>query len=202
MSTPRVIDVSHLPEYQLGGRALVWWGQVGMLVIEGTMFALAFATYFYLRTVVVHWPPPTVAPLDLTIPSIMLALLLVSCVPMYIADEAAKEEEYGRTVLWFCIAGVLCIAAVVLRWYEIAALDFKWYSHAYGSAVWVLLGLHTFHVVVSTGETIVVALIFLTRRRPEHKHYLVVRIDGLYWYWVVAWYILYYVIVAVVPHIG
>lgn len=201
MSTPRVIDVSHLPEYELGDRALVWWGQVGMLVIEGTMFALTFATYFYLRTVAVQWPPPTVALPDLTLPSIMLALLLVSCVPMYIADEAAKKENYSRTIIWFGISGVLCIGAVVLRWYEIGALEFKWYSHAYGSAVWTLLGLHTFHLVVSTGETIVMMLILLTRSRPQHKHYLVVRIDGLYWYWVVAWYLLYYVIVDVFPHV-
>ena len=201
MSTPRVIDVSNLPEYELGDRALVWWGQVGMLVIEGTMFALTFATYFYLRTVAVQWPPPTVALPDLTLPSIMLALLLVSCVPMYIADEAAKKENYSRTIIWFGISGVLCIGAVVLRWYEIGALEFKWYSHAYGSAVWTLLGLHTFHLVVSTGETIVMMLILLTRSRPQHKHYLVVRIDGLYWYWVVAWYLLYYVIVDVFPHV-
>jgi cytochrome c oxidase subunit I+III len=201
MNAPRTLDVSHLPEYSLNRRALVWWGQVGMLVIEGMIFVLAFATYFYIRTVVTHWPPPTAQLPGLTIPTVMLVLLLVSVIPMYIADEAALEEKYGTTITWFCLGAVLCMAAVALRWFEIGALNFKWYSHAYGSAVWVLLGLHTLHLVVSTGETIAVAILFLTRR-PEHKHYLVVRVDGLYWYWVVAWYVVYYVVVVLVPHLG
>ena len=45
-----VLDVSNLKHTAFGVRSLVWWGTFGLIVIEGTMFAIVIATYFYLRT--------------------------------------------------------------------------------------------------------------------------------------------------------
>ena len=38
-----VADLSSLPSGAIGARHLVWWGNVGFMVIEGTGFALAAA---------------------------------------------------------------------------------------------------------------------------------------------------------------
>ena len=43
------LDVSGLPTYAYGNRSLMWWGTLGMILIESTVFALAIVTYFYLR---------------------------------------------------------------------------------------------------------------------------------------------------------
>jgi cytochrome c oxidase subunit I+III len=194
------LDVSELPEGQRSSCALIWWGQVGMLVIEGTMLAMATGVYLYLRTVKGPWPPPTVATPDLTLPTIMLVVLLVSVIPMHIADTAAHEEQRSRTLVWLAVGALVCIMAVVLRWFELQSLDFKWYSHAYGSAVWLILGFHSFHLVASTVETIAMVILFASASL-EHKHYIAARLDGLYWYWVVAWYVLFYVLLYVAPRI-
>ena len=44
-----VSDVSALPDTAFGHRSLMWWGTMGLMVIEGTVFGLAIAMYFYLR---------------------------------------------------------------------------------------------------------------------------------------------------------
>src|SRR5581483_6802925 len=36
----RVLDVSNLPRGTADSRALLWWGNLGMMVIEGTMFMM------------------------------------------------------------------------------------------------------------------------------------------------------------------
>jgi cytochrome c oxidase subunit 3 len=51
------LDVSHLPGYVFGHGSLMWWGTLGIIVIEGTTFAMLIATYFYLRLRVTDWPP-------------------------------------------------------------------------------------------------------------------------------------------------
>src|SRR3982751_330183 len=91
-----VIDVSNLPGTVLDHRSPIWWGNILLLAIETTMFALLVAMYFYARVVdFVVWPPPQVnrqpilyhtAP-DLFLPTINLIILLVSVAPMLWADR-------------------------------------------------------------------------------------------------------------------
>jgi heme/copper-type cytochrome/quinol oxidase subunit 3 len=40
-----------------------------------------------------------------------------------------------------------------LRWFEFGVLNTRWDSNAYGSMVWLLLGLHTTHLVTDVVET-------------------------------------------------
>ena len=46
----RALDVAGLPTVVFGHRSLMWWGTLGVMAIEGTVFALAVMAYFYLRT--------------------------------------------------------------------------------------------------------------------------------------------------------
>ncbi len=52
----RVLDVSALPTYAFGHRSLMWWGTMGMIFIESTVFVLAIVAYFYLRERSYNWP--------------------------------------------------------------------------------------------------------------------------------------------------
>ena len=45
MTPQSVLDVSKLPTYAYGNRSLMWWGTWGMILIEGTVFAIALVTY-------------------------------------------------------------------------------------------------------------------------------------------------------------
>ena len=59
---PMTLDVSDLPSVAFGRSNTTWLANIFYMTIEGTMFALMFATYFYLRTRVQEWPPGHFAP--------------------------------------------------------------------------------------------------------------------------------------------
>ena len=48
-----------LPSFGFGTRSLMWWGTLGLMAIEGTVFALAIMMYFYLRSQRRAWPMRT-----------------------------------------------------------------------------------------------------------------------------------------------
>ena len=56
------LDVSGLPSFAFGHRNTTWLANVFYMAIEGMMFALMFATYFYLRTRSTDWPPGHLPP--------------------------------------------------------------------------------------------------------------------------------------------
>ena len=50
------LDVSALPTVVFSHRTMMWWGTLGLMAVEGTVFALAVMTYFYLRSHADNWP--------------------------------------------------------------------------------------------------------------------------------------------------
>ena len=62
-----------LPTTAFGQRDPLWWGVTGVMCIEGTMFALMAASYFYLRGGAHVWPPPGVLHPGLGITTLNLA---------------------------------------------------------------------------------------------------------------------------------
>src|SRR5205814_4894368 len=79
MTAQRVLNGSGLPAYDISEQAPLWWGQLGLAVIEATMFAILIATYFYLRLSFDVWPPPGVQ-LPLYLPTVALVPLLLSVI--------------------------------------------------------------------------------------------------------------------------
>jgi heme/copper-type cytochrome/quinol oxidase subunit 3 len=82
----------------------------------------------------------------------------------------------------------------VLRALEFTTLNVRWDTNAYGSAVWMLLGLHTFHVLTDFWDSVVLATLMM-KDEFEGKRYVDVAEGGMYWYFVVfAWLPIYAII--------
>jgi len=192
------IDVRKLPEFAFGNRGLMWWGVVGFLAIETTMLVICFVSYFYLRDRVVDWPPPPVALPDLLIPTINLFVLLLSVVPMYLTSRAAKRLDKRKTLLWLMVSILAGIAFVVIRGFEFTALNVSWDTNAYGSVVWTIIVIHTFHLVSEVVETIVITVI-MALGHTEPKYFVDAVDNALYWYFIVAIWIPCYVIIFLAP---
>src|SRR5438093_1148402 len=58
----RTLDISQLPTVVFEARSIMSWAMFGMMLIEGTMFCIVLATYFYLRTRSTDWPAGTNPP--------------------------------------------------------------------------------------------------------------------------------------------
>jgi heme/copper-type cytochrome/quinol oxidase subunit 3 len=208
MSTRTVIDVSELPHHEFDTYDPVWWGNNLLLAIETSMFAILIATYFYLRQNFELWPPPvaqltaTLKPLpQLTYGTANTILLLVSCIPMVFTDRAARSGNRSASQIGLVICVACGLAAVVLRSFEFSAVYFRWDSNAYGSIVWFMLGMHLLHLLVLTSESILLAIWIFTREF-DMKHRVDIVTVAVYWYWVVAIWLLLYGIIYFAPRLG
>ena len=112
MKRRAAIDVSKLPEFAFGQRAITWWGVMGFLAIESTMLVICFVSYFYLRTRVTDWPPPPTELPNLFIPTINLAVMLISIVPMYLVNRAAKRLEKRKVLIWTIVCDAIGLSGV------------------------------------------------------------------------------------------
>ena len=91
-----------------------------------------------------------------------------------------------------CLFGVVPLA---IRWFEFKALNIFWDTNAYGSMLWVLLGLHTTHLLTDVGETIVLTVLMFTRHGKSGRRFADVEDNVFYWdFVVVAWLPLYFLI--------
>jgi cytochrome c oxidase subunit 3 len=192
-SGARALDVSALPSVVFSHRSLMWWGILGLMAIEGTVFALAAMAYFYLRSHVETWPL-TALPPDLGWGTLNTVVMLASFVPAHLAKRAAERMDLRGVRLWLVISVVFGIAFVVIRGFEFAALNVRWDSNAYGSVVWLLMGLHTTHIVTDLVDTAVLAVLFFTGPL-EGKRYVDVSENSFYWYFVVATWIPIYLVI-------
>jgi heme/copper-type cytochrome/quinol oxidase subunit 3 len=187
------LDVSDLPSYGFSHRSPMWWGTLGMIAIEGTVFALVIATYFYLRSHSTNWPMTTLPP-DLLWGTINTAIMLASVLPNHLAKRAAERYDIAAVRLWLLVGVLFGLALLAVRVMEFAALNVRWDTNAYGSVVWTLLGFHTAHLATDWADTVVLTVLFFTGPL-EGKRFVDVSENSLYWYFVVwAWLPIYFVI--------
>ena len=191
------LDVGALPSYGFSHRSLMWWGTWGLMLIEATVFALAVIVYFYLRAHADRWPMTTPPP-TLLWGTLNTAILIASTVPNHFAKRAAEEHDRRGVQLWLSVCLAFGLLFLAVRWMEFTALNVRWDTDAYGSIVWTLLGLHTFHLVTDTWDTAVLDLLFFTGPL-EGRRYVDVSENGLYWYFVVLSWLPIYAVVYLAP---
>jgi heme/copper-type cytochrome/quinol oxidase subunit 3 len=189
----RVLDISTLPTFAFGHRSPMWWGTMGLMLIEGTVFALAIMAYFYLRSHASAWPMSRFPP-ELIWGNINTAVMLGSLVPNYFAKKAAERLDLHGVRLWMVVCLLFSLVFLGVRVLEFTALNTRWDSNAYGSAVWMLMGQHTTHLVTDAYDSAVLTTLMFTGPL-EGKRFVDVSENAAYWYFVVlSWLPIYAVI--------
>ena len=194
----RAVDVRELQDQgAFGPDGLIWWGTVGFMVIEGSMFVMVLITYFYLRLRVEAWPPSRPDP-DLLWGTVNLLVLLASAVPNHIAKVAAEACDDRRVRRWLLVCVAFGLLLLGIRALEFGSLNTRWDDNAYGSMVWCLLVLHTLHLATDVGDTAVLTAMAWMQPLTKRRH---VDIDenGLYWYFIVAWWVPVYLTIYFAP---
>jgi cytochrome c oxidase subunit I+III len=200
MSERRTLDVSALAPGAFGYRSLMWWGTMGMMLIEGTGFALAIGAYFYLRTRTTHWPPHGVAPPDLLWGTVNTVVLLASAIPNELAKKAGERIDLRGVRLWLVVCLLFGIGFNVIRVLEFMHLNIRWDHDAYGSVMWLLMGLHTTHILTDVLDTGVLTTLMFTGP-IEEKRFVDVAENSLYWYFVVGTWLPIYAVVYWAPRL-
>jgi cytochrome c oxidase subunit III len=200
MTEARTLDVSGLPPYNISNQSPLFWGQVLMCLIEGSLLCMLIATYFYLRLGVDVWPGPGEHLPGLVYSSWALIPLVGSCAGSYLASEAAKKNS--RAGMLFGLGLNLGLAAIflVLRALEWSSLNFSWESSAHGSIVWAILFLHSYDIIADLLMTaVLIVLVAFGRYGPKQR--IGVHVDSVLWYFLVGIWIPLYVVIYWAPRL-
>jgi heme/copper-type cytochrome/quinol oxidase subunit 3 len=179
-----VLDVSTVPTIAFGHHNVSWLGNVLYMTIEGTMFALLFVTFFYLKTRSPHWPPAGFVPPSIGAGIISAILFAVSLIPAIWTRSKAFQQSRPATRLGLALLALVALALIVVRGFEFTSLNCRWTDNAYASCLWILLGMHTGHLITEWIETLVLLAIAST------SHMYGIRFadaanNSDYWYFVV-----------------
>jgi heme/copper-type cytochrome/quinol oxidase subunit 3 len=184
----------------MGSSSPSWWGTSAFMLIEGTGFALSIAVYFYLMSVAVQWPLN--APLPGLIPgTVLTGLLIASLVPNLIVSQWAKNKDLPKVRIGLILMSILGLLPLIIRAFEFSALKVGWDDNAYGSIVWMMLGLHTTHIVTDLVETLVLSVLMFTRHADNPRRYGDVEDNAMYWNFVVAAWLPLYLCIYWVPRL-
>ena len=193
-------DVGELPTVTFGPRSLMWWGTLGFMTIEGWTTALLVGAYLYLRQNYDAWPPLRTPYPSLLIPTINLAILLFSIWPARMVQQAAKKLDGPGVKRWLLITTIVSVPTLVLRWWDLWALNTRWDTTAYGSAAWTIVGFHTSLLLLDILDTIGLTLFFYFKKMPV-KAFSDACDNSFYWYFTVGIWVPIYLIVYVGPRI-
>lgn len=185
------------------GRTMGWWGMLLFILTEGAFFGIFLASYYYLRfTNTGGWPPPKDVPPHLIETGIGTGVLVLSCVPMFLAVRLARDGK--RLALPMVVLTFLCAAAFValqfLDYYgEYPSTD--WSKDAYGSLFYTITGFHVVHVALGMLMLllIVVSSLFRGVGRAQGG---AVRVVAMYWYFLAVLASAIYLTVYGSPYLG
>jgi heme/copper-type cytochrome/quinol oxidase subunit 3 len=181
---PMTLDVSDLPSVAFGPSNTTWFANLLYMAIEGTMFALMWASYFYLRTRVQDWPPGHLAP-DLRYGVASVVIFLLSIVPALWVQKRAPLGDRSAIRMGLIVLAAFALLATAIRVFEFTTLNCRWSDDAYSSTLWVLIGMHAGHLVTELIETLVILAIAFTPKM-EGTRLADAAINSDYWYFVVV----------------
>ncbi len=196
----RALDVSGLPTYAFGNRNLMWWGTMGMILIESTVFALAIVTYAYLHERSSEWPPHQRFP-DLLYGTVNTVLMIVSGIPNQWTKRAAERENLPQVRVGLLICLAFAVAFLILRGFEFGALHTSWNDSAYGSIVYALLLLHTLHLATDCIDSVVLTVLMFTGPLSG-KRFVDVSENAFYWWFVIGSWLVIYFTIYVAPRVS
>ena len=162
------------------------------LLSEIAFFGGAFIAYFYLRSSYAIWPPEGIHHLDVAIPSIQTALLIVSSIMIEWSTAGVKKGNNTAVKYGFLGAVILGLGfAVIQMGYEWPNLlttgELTPQDGLFGASFFLLTGIHGVHVIAGIiANTIVTIKAF--RNQFDEKNHGFLEAAGTYWHFVhIVW---------------
>ena len=180
------LEFSGLSAFAIGHRHLIWWGTLGLVIIELTMFAMLLGAYFYLRGRVQGALPGGPMP-SLYYGVLNTILLLVSVLPNLWYKRAAERINLDRVRIALLVSSLFAAAFIIIRFYEFRALKLDWTMQAYGAVLWTLLAFHTAHLFANFIDTVSLTALMLSGN-IDGRSFIDVSENAFYWnFAVISW---------------
>jgi heme/copper-type cytochrome/quinol oxidase subunit 3 len=183
-----------------GPRSIGWWAMLMVILNEAVLFAAMIASYFYLRSNSVLWPPQGVKLPELTLSSINTILLIGSSVVMQWALTSIRQENVRNMRVGLLVAFLIGAVFLGIQIFEYTQLDFTPRDHAYGSLFWSITGLHAAHVLAGLLMNVYVQVRAAYGHFAAGQHQAVENVT-LYWHFVDVVWILIFVSLFLSPYL-
>ncbi|MFC7517580.1 cbb3-type cytochrome c oxidase subunit I [Herbaspirillum sp. GCM10030257] len=150
--SPAPVDIGggiRLPVYMTGPSSHSWWAMVVLILVAASIFGSMLFAYLFLWTVSPEvWPDADALP-SFAWPATVAALLLGSSACVARASRSLKrgEARFGVSIL-LPLAVLLLVASIAIDCYSQMQTGLSAQETAYGAAVYTLIGLQGFFVVV------------------------------------------------------
>ena len=190
-----------LPTMVHGFRSNIYWGMLGLITVEVAVFSTLIVSYFYLMVRGEGMWPPTSEPPGLLLPTINTFVLFASSAAIHMADKAVRVDELRKMRLGLMVSVVLAVTFLGIKVAELAEKPYQWDTHAYGSMVWTMLGLHSLHVFSVMLKSVVVTVLAF-RGYFSSRWYRGMEVNGLYWHFVVLIWLPLYFVIYLTPRFG
>ena len=116
------IDVSNLSRHLNHYDAPIWWGIVGLILIELSVVSAFSISLLYLFMTNTEWPPLGLSNPPLFIPTLSLVLMLTSCITMYLSGKAINENEVSKFVFYTFTSVFMALLVLAIRWVQFLSL--------------------------------------------------------------------------------
>jgi cytochrome c oxidase subunit III len=198
--TRAALDVRRLTAQPRGMDAPEWWGIVSLVVIEAVVFTGAMASYFHLKVVNDAWPPAIIDKPELLLPSINSVILLLSTVPVWLAVRQMTRGSDGAARLGLPLAMAMLALFMGLKIYEYTGNPWGVSTHAYGSMVMLMTGLHMAHVGAVLLKTAVI-FHYVRTGRVGPRNVVPLQANAVYYYFVAGIWVPLYATIYLAPHL-
>ena len=113
--------------------------------------------------------------------------LVLSEIPNLWLRKQARAKRVARVRFGMALMAATGVALALARWFELQHLNVRWDHDAYGSVLWMLMLLHTMHVLTDLAESGVLATWLYTHQVGDDQ-FCDVEDAANYWTFVVlAW---------------
>jgi len=182
------------PRRSPGGLANETLGMILFLVAEVMFFAGLVSAYIVLREGAPQWKPTGLPSLARGLSIAGTVLLCVSCLPMILAQRAARGGDRGGLKSFLIVVMLMGLTFVSLQLIEFRSLHalVPYSGNIFGSVFYTYVGLHAIHVLGGL-IWLVVVIAAAFRGRYARGRSAGVTLFGMYWYFVViVWVFLFF----------
>jgi cytochrome c oxidase subunit 3 len=175
-------------------------GMVLFVAGEAMFFAAFFAAYFSLKAQAPAWPPAGITPPEITIPSILTAILITSSVVIQFSVRAIRRGNLRACQRLLAVTAALGVVFLCLQAYDYTRLTFGIKDGIYPSLFYVMTGLHMAHVAGGVVLLFIVGAQSLNRQTGWAR-YETLQSAAIYWDFVdVVWIFLFLVFYVIPRH--
>ena len=188
-----------LPVHGGGQVGTPWWGLIGLIATEGSLFVYLIFSYAYLGSQGGNgWPPSGPPALDLAIPATIL--LLGSSFVLEWGKRAANRGQRVRGLVGIAATIAMGSAFAALELLEWSRKSFGLAHDSYSSIYFTITGIHLIHVAVGLFALVILIYWSLTGQvRGAHIQHRA--LTTLYWHFVDAVWLFVFLTVYVSPRL-